>query len=118
MTPIKKQKLINDCIRQYVDNKYKIIPNTIRLNINNTINHEVAKMIVAFNLMKQKKEIYTEVRLKGGGIADIFIPEDFAIVEILASETAEQLAEKIKKYPWGLNVDSLNADEVIREVKI
>ena len=87
--------------------------NSVRLNTHNTIFHELAKCKKVYELMSDGYEVYTEVYMKGGGIADIFVPEQFRIIEILHSETNERLAKKIKKYPEEFEIISFTSKEIL-----
>lgn len=64
----------------------------------------MAKYLICRFLMKNNFEFYTEAKLIGGGRADIFVLDKGLIIEVLSSETVEQLAEKTKKYPVGLDI--------------
>ena len=48
----------------------------------------------------------TEVIFQDGeGRADIFVLDDFKIIEILKTESFESILSKAKKYPKGINIE-------------
>ena len=113
----KRQEKINKSIRQYVDSGHKLVRNASRLSRHNSDLHELAKTKKTLDLMREGKEVYTEVYLVGGGIADIFVPEDYRVFEILASETEEECLTKTLKYPFGLDIITLDAEEIMETIK-
>ena len=73
--------------------------NCIRLSHANTWQHELKKVEVCWELLKQKKEFITEAIFENGSRADILNLTDGIVIEILHTETVEKFKEKIKKYP-------------------
>ena len=113
---LKLEKKRNDVRRTYLDESWLLNNKRNVINLGSGgIKHEVAKLITCLKLREEGKEFYTEARMKGGGIADIFVLDDTEIIEILSSETNEMLSEKIKKYP-SIFITKLNADEVLNEI--
>ena len=108
----KKQERSNTCIRLYVNNSYRLDYNSIRINIHNDILHEIGKLKKAYELIKDGKRILTEVIFKNGTRADILVPEDFRVIEILHSESEKEVLEKIKSYPEGLEVIYFSTEEI------
>ena len=94
---------------------YKLIPNEPRINVHNTLEHELAKCIWCYNLKKAGKICYCELILKNGGRLDLFIPELETGYEFLCSETIEQFNKKRTKYPEEWNIIPLKVDEVIKD---
>ena len=111
----KKQKRINDALR-LLDNSYNVQLSVVKLNIHNTIKHELAKCIQAYKLVKRGKQIVTEAVFKNGTRADIFCLNDFAVYEVLHSETEKEALEKVKKYPKELDIFLLRTEEIFDEV--
>lgn len=67
--------------------------------------HEQIKFDICWELKKMKMEFVTEARFKNEkGVADILILDTGTVIEILVSETLEQVKEKVKKYPDELEV--------------
>lgn len=79
----------------------------------NSPEHELVKNLVVWQLQKSKYQVYTEVALVGGGIADIFVPEIPAYFEILHTETDAMLKKKCEKYPKGLTQVVIRVSDVI-----
>ena len=98
----------------YLDKKYNIKPNVVKLNAHNTMEHELAKCKVAFQWLKDGYDFYTEVIFKGGGRGDIYIPKLFLIIEILHSETREEALRKETYYPEGLDIKYITTEEVFK----
>lgn len=68
------------------------------INTHNSLEHELKKFEVAYNLKKEGFEVVIEAVFKdGSGIADVFIPEVDLVYEVLCSETQERFLSK--KYP-------------------
>ncbi|MDX1279467.1 hypothetical protein [Oceanihabitans sediminis] len=89
--------------------------NTVRINTHNTLEHETAKLKVAYLLIKDKKKILTETIFKNGARADILIPEDFRVIEILHSETEKEVLDKKEYYPHQLDILYFKSSEVLKE---
>ena len=104
----------NRCIRLYVDISYRLVSNSVRINTHNSLEHEQGKLAVAFRYIKEGYLVYTEVRLKGGGIADVFVPELYLVIEVLTSETEKEFLKKTAKYPSGLDILYIKSGEVLK----
>ena len=109
---MKKQKRINEAL-QLVDRAYSLKKNTVRINVHNTLQHETAKLIKTYELIKDGLEVYTEVIFKNKARADIFVPERYQVIEILHSETEEQLEKKRDYYPESLDIIYFKTSEVL-----
>lgn len=59
-----------------------------------TTTHRIAKAIICAYLSKQNVDFYTEVTLRGGGRADIYIPELELAIEVLHSERKADFTKK------------------------
>ena len=73
--------------------------NCIRINVNNSIEHEITKLRVCYDLIKSGKEVVTEAIFNNGSRADIVILDNHKIIEVLYSESEAACLEKAKKYP-------------------
>ncbi len=72
----------------------------IRLNCNNTWEHELKKFEICWKLLKEKKEFLTEAIFLNGKRADIIdLSGEGKVIEVLHSESFESFKEKIKNYP-------------------
>jgi hypothetical protein len=108
-----KRKRINDALR-LLDNSFNIKPNVVKLNIHNSLHHELAKCKKAYELIKEGKQIVTEAIFKSGGRADILVPEEFRVYEIMSSETEEEALDKKVRYPAELDIIFLKDVEVLK----
>lgn len=98
-----KQDLLrkrNDAMREIRhSNKVGSHRNCIRINVANSLEHEVAKLKICYELIKDGKEVITEAIFDNGSRADILVLDDFKIIEILCSEDEKSCLEKFKRYP-------------------
>jgi len=106
-----KQERINACLR-LLNPAYHYKANVVKLNVHNSLRHEMAKCKKAYELILYGKEIYTEAIFKSGGRCDILIPEDLTIIEILETETEERFNSKKAIYPKELNIIAIRAEDV------
>jgi len=113
MKNTKKQARRNDCLR-LLDTSFRIDINSVRINSHNLLSHEVAKLILAYNEIKKGKQVVIEARFKGGkGIADILVIDDFRVLEVLYSESLKKATKKVAKYPDCLDIELIDAKDVI-----
>lgn len=90
----------NDAMREIrISNKVGSHRNCIRINVNNSFEHELAKLRICYDLIKSGKEVFTEAVFDNGSRADIVVLDDYRIIEVLCSESEESCLEKAKKYP-------------------
>ena len=98
-----KQELMrkrNDATREIrISNKVSSHRNCIRINVNNSIEHEVAKLRICYGLIKSGKEVFTEAIFVNGARADILVLDDFKIIEVLYSESEDGCLDKAMKFP-------------------
>ena len=96
---------------------YPVKRNIINLNTHNSVEHEMIKSRICFELKKQNVHFVTEAKMiadknKGLGIADILILDTAQVIEILVSETEQEARVKVAKYPEGLEVVSVTDAEL------
>jgi len=103
----------NQCLR-LLSNQYRKDFNSVRLNTHNSIQHELAKCKVAYELIADGNTILTEAIFKNGSRADILIPELFIVYEILHSETTKEVLLKKDYYPKELEIRPLLASDVLK----
>ncbi|GAG66843.1 unnamed protein product [marine sediment metagenome] len=90
----------NDAMREIRhSNKIGSHRNCIRINVGNSIEHELAKLRICYSLISDGKEIITEAIFNNGSRADIVVLDDYKIIEVLYSESEEACLEKSKMYP-------------------
>ena len=109
---MKKQERINQALR-LLATQFRIEANTVRLNTHNTLEHELAKAKVAYEWKKDGYMVITEAIFKNGSRADVFIPEKFLVIEVLASESEKEALIKTAKYPDALEIVYLKTTEVL-----
>ena len=76
--------------------------NVVNLNVHNSIKHEQMKFRICYHLKSIGKEYITEARFRDNNfssIADIICLDDCTIIEIMVTETEEQLEWKSRKFP-------------------
>ena len=73
--------------------------NCIRINVANSLEHEITKLRICYDLIKEGKEVFTEAIFDNGSRADILVLDDYKIIEVLCSEGEGACLEKSKKYP-------------------
>lgn len=109
---MKKQKRINEAMK-LCDDSFRRDKNSIRINTHNTIEHELAKAKIAYFLIRNGKTVFTEVIFKNGSRADVFVPEDFVVYEVLHSETKEMLKKKVSAYPEELSIFEFSSNDIL-----
>ena len=96
------------------DDAFRNDKNSLRINTHNKLEHERTKLDVMYMWIKKGKTCFSEVKMKGGGCADVLIPEDFRIVEVLHTETMKEALSKTKKYPMEFEIDFVTTKEEIK----
>ena len=90
----------NDAMRTIRhSNKVSSHRNCIRINVTNSLEHEITKLRICYDLIKEGKEVFTEAIFDNGSRADILVLDDYKIIEVLCSEGEGACLEKSKKYP-------------------
>ena len=101
-----------------LDSSYRTDLGSVRINTHNTIRHELAKLIVSYNLIKDKHSILTEAIFKNKARADILVLDTLTCIEIMESESLDNAKIKTTKYPTELNILYLTTTEVIDNEEI
>ena len=112
-----KYNKINKCYK-LLNGSFNIKTNVIKVSVHNTIEHEMAKFLKAFELIKDGKTIITEAIFKNGGRADILNLSDMQVFEILHSETREEALRKEAYYPAQLDIFYITSEEILNEYKL
>ena len=90
----------NDAMRKIrMSNKVGSHRNCIRINVNNSFEHEITKLRICYDLIKSGKEVFTEAIFDNGSRADILVLDDHKVIEVLCSEKEKDCLEKANKYP-------------------
>jgi len=93
-------RMRNDAMRTIRNsNKIGSHRNCIRINVANSLEHELAKLKICYGLIKEGKEVITEAIFNNGSRADILVLDDYRIIEILCSEREIDCKRKSRKYP-------------------
>ena len=93
--------------------KFNVKEGVVKINVGNTLEHELAKFLVCWELAKQGKQFVSEAVFENGKRADVFVLDDMEAVEILVSETKEMLRGKIRDYPVPV-FDTLAKEQLAR----
>jgi len=93
------------------DRSYNIRKNTIKFNSHNTEAHELAKCILALDLLKSGKTFYCEAIFLSGLRADLVCLEDFSAYEVIVSESEHSIRNKQENYP--LPILYFKAEDII-----
>jgi len=108
-----KQELMrrrNDAMREVRhSNKIGSHRNCIRISGANSLEHEITKFKICYNLIKDGKEFITEAIFDNGSRADILVLDDHKIIEILHSEKEKDCLEKAKMYPALFELEMVRA---------
>jgi len=74
--------------------------NCVRISTGESLDHAIAKTIVTWYLMTQKKEVLTEAIFEGNnGRADVLCLDDDVAYEIIETEGDKSINRKQWKYP-------------------
>lgn len=73
--------------------------NCIRISTSNSWEHELQKIKVCWNLLKEKRKFLTEAIFLDGKRADIIDLSKGEVIEILHTETVEEFKKKTDSYP-------------------
>ena len=111
----KKTNLMRRNAHALLSNQFRRDINSVRLNTHNTLSHEMAKCKIAYELIKDGNQIFTEVVFKNGSRADILCLDTMGIYEILHSETKKEALTKTTKYPKSCHIIYLTSKEVLDE---
>ena len=113
MNEQQKQRIRNDNLR-YLD-IFKLIggeskKGIIRINVNNSIEHERKKFELAYDLKSQGHHFITEApfKLPRSGRCDLIDLDDGTVYEIVKTESTESILQKQRKYPSGLKIVVIN----------
>lgn len=92
--------IINQNQREFKEPTQTWQQNRVFLNTGNTLDHELLKCAVAYNLIQQGRTIVCEAKLKNGKRPDILVIDIYPpkAYEILKSETDAMLEKKRLAY--------------------
>ena len=92
---------------------YNTKENVIKINKNNTFEHELAKFLMSWELIQSGQDIVTEAIFQNNKRADILALQDGVAYEILCSEKPENILKKEKEYPVAIK--PFKAQKVIEQ---
>lgn len=78
--------------------------NCIRFSLGESWQHIAKKVEICCTLREMQHDFLTEALFLNGSRCDVLDITEGVVYEILYSETEEQLAEKVKKYPLELAI--------------
>jgi len=91
--------------------------NVVRVNVNNNIQHELAKFYLNWKLRKEGVETVTEAIFRGyHARGDVFDLDNATVCEILFSESKEEFERKESYYPRGIMLVSYDAKQLVAEL--
>jgi len=95
-------------IQRKVIRKLTVKRNVINLNTHNSWKHEMIKCRIAYELQKLNKQFITEAPISSNkhqsNIVDVLNLDDAQAIEILVSETEQELEWKMRNVPDCLEV--------------
>ena len=74
----------------------------VRFGKGERLTHIFAKLLIARACKKSDNEVFTESIFNNGCRADVFVSDDNTVIEVLDSETLEDCANKLCRYPEGV----------------
>ena len=86
--------------------------NVIKLNKNNTIEHELAKALICIEAMERGVDFVSEAVFENGKRADVFLLQDEEAIEIVKTESKKSIEKKHKDYP--VDIRALKADYILK----
>ena len=97
-----------------LDTAFRTDFNTVRINVNNTLQHELAKCKLVYENKKEGKTVLTEAVFKNKARADVLILDDFRVIEVLYSEKEKEALSKLGYYPPELDLVFRKTEEVLK----
>ena len=98
MSKTKTQARRNET-KRLLDRSFNTKEQVIKINTSNTIEHELAKFLLAWEAACDGKRFVTEAIFSNGKRADILVLDDGEAWEVLKSETKEKFKLKLDEYP-------------------
>lgn len=95
----KEKQIRRNNIRRLCRQTSGIHVNCIRININNTKQHELFKALECYKIKEQGHDFITEAVFENGLRADILDLDKGEAVEIVVSEAEESIVKKQQNYP-------------------
>ena len=96
-----------------LDSSYNITIDAIKINIGNTLEHELAKFFLVWESLKNGNSIVTEGIFKNGKRCDILNLDSSEAVEVVTSETITSMKAKLKEYPTSKTM-FIKSEDVLR----
>ena len=99
--------------RKLLHQAYHIKENIIKVNRGNTSEHEMAKFLIAWELINNGEQVITEAIFANGKRADVFSLDTCTAYEVLKSESKDDF-KKNKSSSYPCQVIPMDAGKVIR----
>jgi len=99
--------------RRHLSLSYNTKEGVVKLNKGTTLEHELAKFLLCWELLQTDQAFVTEAIFTNGDRADIFVLDTCEAWEVLKSETVERF--DAKEYP--VKKRAFRAKEVIKQWK-
>ena len=109
-----KQEIYIKQSKSMLDRSINYRTNAVYLNSGNTIEHELAKFLVAWDLINNGSKVVTEAAFRNlKSRADVFELDTRTAYEVLNSETIKRFEAKKEYYPYGVTVIGFKAEDII-----
>lgn len=106
-----KERLNKRIALNLIDNKRPIGLNSVKTSAQLTDEHENMKWFICRQLAKENKDYITECYFLNNKRADIVVPGDLKIIEVLSSEEEKQCILKTKMYPKEFEIVMVKANQ-------
>ena len=102
-----------------MDSSFNIREGVVKLNVHNTLAHEMAKAKLMYLLKKAGYKAYSEIITIKGDRFDVYVPDVGQVIEILGSEKEIEFKEKklkyVRNYPCLNFVQAYRADDILKK---
>jgi len=85
--------------RRHLSRAFNSQEQVVKINVNNTLAHELAKFLLCWELAKQSKKFVTEAIFNNKRRADILVLDDGEAWEVIQSESMKSIFKKNVHYP-------------------
>ena len=90
--------------------------NVLYIHKQNSLEHELGKFLVAWELLQNESEIVTEAWFKQRkGRADVFELDTMTVYEVLETEEAARFNAKSLYYPHNVTIVGIKAEDIIKK---
>lgn len=99
-----------------LDRRFQWRDGDIKINVGNTMVHELAKCLVVYEMKLNGHAVVTEAIFKNGRRADVFVLDELEVIEIVESEGEESIEKKRVDYEGiGVSLRAFKATEIVNQ---